>query len=102
MFYCGRKTKLPRGKNRFGTPNECYLKGRQSGFIGGISKGLVPLTVEGLNPLSKDVIRDIAYKFRVPSYSRLSKEGLITAILRVKTDNVKTFNLDDLKNRTRD
>ena len=100
-MYCGKKKKLPRGKNRFGTPNECYVKGRQSGFVGGISKGLVSLTDEELNKLSKDVIRDIAYKYSVPRYSTLGKAGLITAILRDKPANVKTFNLDELKNRTR-
>jgi hypothetical protein len=95
-MYCGNKTRPPRGK-RFGTPNECFLKGRKAGFIGGISKGLIPLTRDGLNGLRKDVVREIAFRFGVRRYSQMTKEELINAIMRVKGD-ATTYNLDDLKN----
>lgn len=96
-MYCGNKTRPPRGKV-FGTPNECFLKGRKAGFVGGVSKGLVKLTPDGLNGLRKDVVREIAYRFGVTGYSQMSKEGLINAILRIKGD-ATTYNLDNLKNR---
>jgi len=30
-MYCGKNKNPPRGKNRFGTPNQCFLKGRKAG-----------------------------------------------------------------------
>jgi hypothetical protein len=94
-MYCGSKTRPPRGKV-FGTPNQCFLKGRKAGFIGGISKGLVKLTPDGLNGLRKDVVREIAYRFGVTRYSRMTKAELINAIIQVKGADT-TYNLDDLK-----
>lgn len=93
--YCGRKTKVPKGKVQ-GTPNQCFLKGRKSGYIGGISLGLIKLDLDSLNSLRKDVVREIAYRFGVMGYSNMTKQVLIENILRNK-GNVKTFNLDNLK-----
>ena len=95
-MYCGKKKNPPKGK-RFGNPNECFLKGRRSGFIGGLTKGLVPLTRDSLNSLRKDVVREIAYRFQVSGYSQMTKEVLIENILRNK-GNARTYNLDNLKN----
>ena len=96
-MYCGNKTRPPRGKV-FGTPNQCFLKGRKAGFVGGISKGLVKLAPEGLNGLRKDVVREIAYRFGVTGYSQMTKAELINAIIQSKGD-ATTYNLDNLKNR---
>jgi|DEB0MinimDraft_10_1074344.scaffolds.fasta_scaffold08956_6 hypothetical protein len=95
-MYCGKKKNPPKGK-RFGNPNECFLKGRRSGFIGGLTKGLVPLTRDSLNSLRKDVIREIASRFGVRRYSLMSKEELITNILDNR-GNATSYNLDNLKN----
>jgi hypothetical protein len=95
-MYCGSKQRPPKGK-RFGNPNECFLKGRKAGFVAGLSKGFVALTLDGLNSLRKDVVREIAYRFRVGGYSQMTKAVLIENILRNK-GNATTYNLDNLKN----
>ena len=97
-MYCGNKDKVPKGKTR-GTPNECFLKGRTAGFVGGVSKGIINLNQRSLNNLRKDVVREIAYRFRVRGYSNMTKPELIAGIIRNKPDNVNTYNLDNFKNR---
>ena len=98
QVYCGGKQRPP-GNKVFGTPNECYLKGRKAGFVGGIQKGVIKLNRTELNKLRKDVIRSIAVKFMVNNYSNLSKEQLMAGILeRAQRQNQDTFNIDDLKN----
>jgi len=96
-MYCGKNKNPPRGKT-FGTPNQCFLKGRKSGFVAGLSKGLVPLTRDGLNQLRKDVVREMAFRFGVRNYSQMSKEQLVNGILENR-GNSKTYNLDNLKFR---
>jgi len=93
--YCGTKDNPPQGRPR-GTSTQCFILGRRAGYIGGISKGLVKLTRGELNKLFKDVVRVIAMKFNITGYSRMSKDELITNILRVKGQR-RTFNLDDLR-----
>ena len=93
--YCGTLKTPPNGRPR-GSASQCFILGRRAGYIGGISKGLVKLTQGELNKLTKDVVRVIAMKFNVSRYSRMTKEQLITNILRVKGQR-KTFNLDDLR-----
>jgi len=96
-MYCGKERQPPKGK-RFGTPNQCFLKGRKAGFVGGVSKGLVPLTRDGLNQLRKDVVRELAFRFGVRNYSQMSKEQLVNGILENR-GNATTYNLDNLKFR---
>ena len=93
--YCGTKTPPPQGRPR-GTASQCFILGRRIGYFGGISKGLVKLTQGELNRLTKDVVRVIAMKFNVSGYSRMTKEQLITNILRLRGQR-RTFNLDDLR-----
>lgn len=94
--YCGTKLIPPQGRPR-GTASQCYILGRRSGFIGGISRGLVNLNQVELNRLTKDVVRVIATRFNVVGYSRMTKDQLIQNILRINRGQRRTFNLDDLR-----
>lgn len=71
------------GRNPTGTPNECFISGRRAGYAAGVNQS-IPIT----NDLSKDVIRDIARLNRIPRYSTMTKDQMITALL---LNNVLTF-----------
>jgi len=94
--YCGAKK--PSKGQRIGTSTECYYLGRKAGFVGGISKSNVELTQKGLGGLRKDVVREIAFRFKVNNYSNMLKTDLIDNILAKKGNN-KFFNLSELKNK---
>jgi hypothetical protein len=94
--YCG--SKKPTSKERKGTPTECYYLGRKAGFVGGISKSNIELSQKGLGSLRKDVLREIAFRFKVKNYSHMLKTELIDNILARK-QNTKFFNLSELKNK---
>lgn len=94
--YCGAKK--PSSGERRGTSTECYYLGRKAGFVGGISKSNVELSQKGLGSLRKDVVREIAFRFKVNNYSNMLKTDLIDNILAKKGNN-KFFNLSELKNK---
>lgn len=93
--YCG-EGRVPRGKVR-GTPGECYLIGRKSGFVGGLMKGEDVGTEKSMKrakvgkeikskakrdfkSMSKDNVRDIARQNKVKNYSKMSKDDLVKSV----------------------